>query len=75
MIFVEKMERVANLKPCPFCGGRAEYSQKKAMIFCVRCDARICGPKICAVTPAYGTFLAGLWNRRTNENESGDKPC
>ena len=52
------------LKPCPFCGGEAEYQQKKVRIICKKCEAQIVGAKAFKFTWNYPNYLARLWNRR-----------
>lgn len=52
------------LKPCPFCGGKANLSYAGV------CKLIICG-KCLVHTEAYQTYeeAAEIWNRRCNENE------
>ena len=58
---------MAELKPCPFCGGEAKkvIHVANAYISCTQCSATsaavIISADICAVDKA-----AELWNRRTN---------
>ena len=53
------------LKPCPFCGGKAIYNEKKVRIECIKCEAQIRGVKTWKKVPNYREFLEYLWNRRT----------
>lgn len=55
------------LKPCPFCGGEAEYSIKKIKIECTKCNAEIRGVRAFRFVPNYQDYLSRLWNRRTEE--------
>ena len=59
---------MVELKPCPFCGGNAVYNKKKVLIECERCKATIYGHKFFKRNTNYRFWLAGLWNRRVNEN-------
>ncbi len=61
-----------NLKPCPFCGGRAEFNTrswgftKTVCVECVKCNASAAAYEIstdyCAKDSA-----ADAWNKRTTE--------
>lgn len=55
---------MAELKPCPFCGGKALYNDKKVLIECKVCKATIYGHKVYGVLPTYKYCLYSLWNRR-----------
>lgn len=56
---------MSELKPCPFCGGKAEFVSKKIQIRCVSCGATIKGVKMFAPNVNYEFWLKVLWNRRT----------
>lgn len=66
------------LKPCPFCGGKAEYQERNeihsffsdkiyAFVICKSCNNRTAGyymsTKYCAYDEA-----ADAWNRRANND-------
>ncbi len=55
------------LKPCPFCGGKAIYNKKKVRVECIRCEAQIRGVLSWRNVWNYPEYLAGLWNRRIKE--------
>lgn len=54
------------LKPCPFCGGEAEYLPHKITVRCTRCHANIKGRKMFTPNINYEFWLKQLWNRRIN---------
>lgn len=58
---------MAELKPCPFCGGEAQYNEKKVEIRCTRCNAAIQGVKAFGRNVNYKFWLAQLWDRRVDE--------
>jgi Fe-S-cluster-containing dehydrogenase component len=52
-----------NMKPCPFCGGRAKVEEPFVIIHCMKCDVRV------------GWFdspekTVAAWNRRTQTTEA-----
>ena len=61
-----------NLKPCPFCGGKAivEIGTKSKIVFCIRCKAR---------TNRFAEYneekneekAVEAWNRRVNDENAG----
>lgn len=54
------------LRPCPFCGGRAEYrGTHQIYIRCLACGARSRG-----TVERYRTNLAALWNMRTEDRRN-----
>ncbi len=57
------------LKPCPFCGGKAEASSGPGTTFCsVHCFD--CGVAMDAIKPAhYLPRVIAAWNRRTESSE------
>ena len=55
------------VRPCPFCGGKATYNEKKVLIECDRCKATIYGHKFYKRCADYRFWLAELWNRRVGE--------
>lgn len=55
------------LRPCPFCGGRAEYRGKGEVY--VRCIA--CGAHSRRTAERYRSNLAALWNMRTEDRRHG----
>ena len=59
---------MAELKPCPFCGGKAIRSSTGAphWIYCKECGARVHGRVF-----GEGAIKASIeaWNRRYNEME------
>lgn len=56
-----------NIKPCPFCGGKAVYNEKEVCIECSKCKASIYGVKALKRIASYSVYLASLWNRRAEE--------
>lgn len=63
---------MAELKPCPFCGGEAEWDKKDKAPRCSQCEATI--PSAGGVLrkyfdkSGYRQYMAGLWNRRVNND-------
>lgn len=65
---------MANLKPCPFCGGRAEISGGKydgkstSYVECARCMAM---GEFFFVSPEYASNDRAIeaWNRRVGEQD------
>ena len=59
---------MTELKPCPFCGGAAEWDEKNKAPHCPQCLATIPSAKGILRTyfdqSGYRRFMAGLWNRR-----------
>ena len=63
-----------NLKPCPFCGGKAVLSHKTewdnqcSYVYCIKCLSRIAGVP---VSSEYSSDERAIeaWNRRTGEQE------
>lgn len=74
------------LKPCPFCGGEADFEQTGKYELTLRCvghqpatGLRGCGPKyVQKVLPNRHRLewlrerMTEVWNRRTNQPESGE---
>lgn len=59
---------VIELKPCPFCGGRAQFVEIRRELFrhavqCVKCDALIGGSAF-----KNDEYNAAVWNTRFNFN-------
>lgn len=54
------------LKPCPFCGGKAYYNEKKLRIECAKCKANMPGVLSFKGVWNYKYYLARLWNRRAD---------
>lgn len=75
--------KLEDLKPCPFCGGDAYYSDDfskpyffhKDMIYRHVVTCMTCGATIERFTNGHKTMreaydmMAGLWNRRTGVND------
>ena len=61
---------MAELKPCPFCGGEARYNDKKVLIECKHCKATIYGCKVYRFCHNYKEWLYSLWNRRAEDGNS-----
>lgn len=65
---------MAELKPCPFCGGEAQYKENPVpMIVCKKCEAQIRGAKFKIIPRNYDGFLAELWNRRGAGSDGWNK--
>ena len=60
---------MAELKPCPLCGGKARFDDKKFLIECKRCNATIYGCKIYKLCGNYKEWLYSLWNRRAEDGK------
>ena len=62
-----------DLKPCPFCGGEAEWDEKNKAPQCSKCLATIpSGGSILRKwfdESGYRVYMAALWNRRVEEEE------
>lgn len=62
-----------DLKPCPFCGGEAEWDEKNKAPQCSNCLATIpSGGGILRKwfdESGYRAYMAALWNRRVEEEE------
>ena len=54
------------LKPCPFCGARADYNEEMGIILCSDCAFYY-------EVPTSIKEIAPLWNRRPNKREDADK--
>lgn len=71
------------LKPCPFCGGKAERieariddDKKTYSVICTNCMTGIFRPRMKGMEWfAYKTEQEAIkaWNRRTDENGTGDE--
>ena len=61
---------MAELKPCPFCGGEAEWDEKNKAPQCWQCKATI--PSADGILrkyfdkSGYRQYTAMLWNRRAD---------
>ena len=59
------------LKPCPFCGGEAEYIRgSRPMVTCMKCYARIVGGSFQIRPMVYEEYLCNLWNRRADNGKT-----
>lgn len=66
---------MSELKPCPFCGGKAELSdgmfdgKVTSYVMCLRCAAR---GEFFIVSPRYAsaTRATEAWNRRAGEKDA-----
>lgn len=57
------MKNNTELKPCPFCGGKADIHQAYDSSYCVQCN-------VCGATTLYNSkkfVVIRKWNRRTVE--------
>ena len=61
-----------DLKPCPFCGGKAQYNEKKLRIECSKCKAQMPGVLSFKGVWNYKYYLADLWNRRVDSVQTND---
>ena len=53
---------MSNLKPCPFCGGNADYHETDKSKWLVECQSCIISTSV----PTHGKEMAAeYWNRRT----------
>lgn len=66
LIIKEVTQMTKELKPCPFCGGEAQYDNDdrgREWIYCMRCNIR---------TKYFNSYIADenqvieVWNRRVN---------
>lgn len=74
MVFVikERGETMDNLKPCPFCGGRAELSEGSfdgkeiSYVMCKNCASQ---GEFFFVSPKYASAERAIeaWNRRAED--------
>ena len=62
------------LKPCPFCGGRADmrYSIDKALIECTNTKCKIQPSTWLVVETDSVSKLIKIWNTRNNEEDDLD---
>lgn len=62
------------LKPCPFCGGRAEIDSYETFAWCERTYIVGCGNDNCLVSPSVKGEIKSetieAWNRRVGEEET-----
>ena len=58
------------LKPCPFCGGTAEFNLKKLRIECTKCKAQMPGYLSFKGVWNYKYYLERLWNRRADNGKN-----
>lgn len=64
---------INDLKPCPFCGGKAEWDEKNKAPQCSKCLATI--PSSGGILrkwfdeSGYRAYMAALWNHRVGEEE------
>lgn len=61
---------MTELKPCPFCGGKAEFRYLKyaSYIFCSRCHVLV-GVDFCfSESQDEEKIVTEAWNRRVGEN-------
>lgn len=73
-----------NLKPCPFCGGKAKY-ESSIRFHSVDCDSGSCGLYVSTlndenkaspgVTLAKKDDVIALWNSRPNEDKLQERIC
>ena len=65
-----------DLKPCPFCGGEAEWDEKNKAPECSQCKATI--PSAGGILrkwfdeSGYRAYMAALWNRRAGEEDKNE---
>lgn len=58
------MEVISELKPCPFCGGKAKLKHIKGYGYYIRCDGVGCGLQV-YTHPVKNKYKAiEVWNRR-----------
>ena len=61
---------MAELKPCPFCGGEAklEHLSKSSMVYCLSCKA---SSKLIEYAPDYASDEKAIeaWNRRAEDGK------
>ena len=57
---------MAELKPCPFCGGEAHYNNEKLCVECSKCEANMPGFSSFKGVWNYRYYLESLWNRRVD---------
>ena len=55
----------AELKPCPFCGGDAEFVQYSPLQWSVECTS--CKARVAIKHSKYGAAVA--WNKRSGDYE------
>lgn len=57
------------LKPCPFCGGSAEWSLDDNGFYIIGCDDQNCYGWIYEAARNFGSLEIGaeMWNRRAND--------
>ena len=57
-----------DLKPCPFCGGKAELFHSYDGYHCVQCTCCACG----TIHMRTEMDVVRMWNRRAGERKEGD---
>lgn len=73
------MKNMNDLKPCPFCGGKAEFVESRESICWVRCTCCNASGKKWAVSFAKGAVLRARktvfenWNSRPIEEDLKEK--
>ena len=60
-------KKLPDLKPCPFCGGKAELFHSYDGYHCVQCTCCACG----TIHMITEMAVVRMWNRRARERKEG----